>query len=180
MRSGIGCSGPLTVRPPAVLFVPALTIAKPVLDKTQSIYQGRPTRLRSADSSAIIKFLDEFDELEPFHSLSFHEAPSQLTVPTHGVSTFRHLCELMLVVEDVCSTMYSASSARKDPNELHRLALNLEVRLEQWRKSFPLHLTLTVEDFRGFAILPDTLSLVSVEPLSSLSTADSPPDRCST
>ncbi|RSL47386.1 hypothetical protein CEP54_013431 [Fusarium duplospermum] len=38
------------------------------LDKVQSIYQGRPARLREADNRVPIQFLDEYEELEEFNT----------------------------------------------------------------------------------------------------------------
>jgi hypothetical protein len=134
-----------------------------VLDKTQSIYQGRPARLREADTNVPIQFLDEHDEFEPFNTLSFSADPTQLGTPTHGVSTFEHLCRLSVIADRILGSLYAEKSATKDPEELFRSSVSLQADLDEWRESLPPHLSLQWRDSAEFQVLPHTLALQYVE-----------------
>lgn len=129
-------------------------------DKVQSIYQGRPARLQNIDSSVPILFLDGYDELEPFNSLTYSVEPRQLDTPARNVSTFEQLCRLSIIAESIMGTLYSEKSTNTDAATSLRASLNLRLDLEQWLTALPSHLDLRRDDLGAFDILPHTLSLM--------------------
>ncbi|UKZ91391.1 uncharacterized protein TrAFT101_006372 [Trichoderma asperellum] len=133
-----------------------------VLDKVQSIYQGRPARLRDMDCSVPMLFLDEYEELEPFNTVGYSEVARTLDLPTHSGSTFVHLCMLSGIADRILASLYTEESLRKDNDELYKTSLALHAQLIQWRESSPEHLkihfdTKTTADTMA---LPHTLSLI--------------------
>lgn len=126
----------------------------------QSIYQGRPARLRNADTSVPTLFLDEYEELEPFSSLTYSAIPRQLDSPIRNVSTFEQLCKLSIITESILATLYSDKSAIADPVALLQASHSLQVDLEQWRKALPRHIDLQWDDLGNFDLIPHALSLM--------------------
>ena len=59
-----------------------------------AIYQGRPARLSGANVRVPILFHDDYDEFEPFQTITFTATPHQLRRPTHSLSTMVELCKL--------------------------------------------------------------------------------------
>ncbi|PVH97473.1 hypothetical protein DM02DRAFT_730552 [Periconia macrospinosa] len=133
-----------------------------VADKVQSIYQGRPPRLRDTDCMVPIQFLDEYDEFEAFHSLSYSATPSQLDTPARSGSTFEQLCKLSVIAESILAKLYGEKSFLLDPRTLLQASLSLKIELEQWRCSLPPHLDLVAGESSPFNFLPHTLSLLSM------------------
>lgn len=131
-----------------------------VADKVQSIYQGRFARLQNIDSSVPILFLDEYDELEPFNSLTYSVEPRQLDTPTRNTSTFEQLCRLSIIAESILETLYSEKSISADAATSLQASVNLQLNLEQWRTALPSHLDLRWAHLGEFDILPHTLSLM--------------------
>lgn len=137
---------------------------KPVLDKVQSIYQGRPARLRDMDCSVPMLFLDEYEELELFNSLGYSEVAQTLDYPTHSVSTFMHLCRLSTIADRILASLYTEQSLRSDNDELYKTSSALHAQLIAWRDSSPEHVKIHFDDESTLDTLglPHTLSLVSV------------------
>ncbi|CAI6261787.1 unnamed protein product [Periconia digitata] len=133
-----------------------------IADKVQSIYQGRPPRLRDVDCIVSTDFLDDYEELEPFHSLTYSIVPMQLSTPTRSRSTFEQLCKLCIVAESIITTLYAEKSFQTDPSILLQRSLALQTNLEEWRIALPPHLNLQGEGPESFDILPHTLSLMSM------------------
>lgn len=129
-------------------------------DKVQSIYQGRFARLQITDSSVPILFLDEYDELEPFSSLTYSVEPRQLDTPTRNMSTFEQLCRLSIIAESILETLYSEKSISTDAATSLQASVDLRLNLEQWRTALPSHLDLRWADLGGFDNLPHKLSLM--------------------
>lgn len=137
---------------------------KPVLDKAQSIYQGRPARLRDMDCSVPMLFLDEYEELELFNSIGYAEVARTVDCPTHSVSTFVNLCRLSTIADRILATLYTEKSLRRNNDELYKKSLALHAELIQWRQSSPAHLKIHFDDEITIdtMALPHTLSLVLV------------------
>ncbi|CAM1503501.1 Fc.00g010920.m01.CDS01 [Cosmosporella sp. VM-42] len=133
-----------------------------VLDKVQSIYQGRPPRLREMDNRVPIQFLDEFEELEPFNTLTYAPESIQTEYPTYSVSGFEQLCKLSIVMDRILSSLYAERFSTKNPVELLRQSRKLHDELKQWREMMPVHLKIQLDDPKTSTILPHTLSLLSM------------------
>ncbi|KAL5343098.1 PrpF protein-domain-containing protein [Aspergillus crustosus] len=112
-----------------------------VVDKIQSLYQGRPVSLKETDALVPIKFLDTYEELEhwqPFaHSTPARDYPG---TPAYSTSTFTFLCKLSLTMSDILSCIYTERSFDQSPAELARMLDHLQLRLDQWQASLPEHL----------------------------------------
>ncbi|KAL3442466.1 fungal-specific transcription factor domain-containing protein [Aspergillus insuetus] len=133
-----------------------------VTDKLQSVYQGRPARLREHDNSVPIAFLDEYEELEPFSTDGYAAEPTSLSCPGHGVSTFEQLCKLSVIMDRVLLNIYAESSSQKDPNELFRTSDSLDEDLKAWRKGLPTHLAGLLIGTGNAPVLPHTISLLAL------------------
>jgi hypothetical protein len=137
-----------------------LTITTLDADKVQSIYQGRPVRLRAADCSVPALFLDEYEELESFNSLTYAVMPQQLETPTRSLSTQSELCRLSVIAESIIATLYTESSSKKESQALMEAYDIVALDLEKWRNSLPEHLDLRWHDLSGFDALPHSFSLM--------------------
>ncbi|CAI0651260.1 unnamed protein product [Colletotrichum noveboracense] len=112
-----------------------------VVDKIQSLYQGRPASLKESDTLVPIKFLDTFEEFEnwaPFaYSAQNNSYPGS---PAYSVSTFTHLCRLSVVMSDILSCIYTERAFDKSPQELSTMLENLSSKLAAWKDALPAHL----------------------------------------
>ncbi|KAH8888028.1 hypothetical protein GQ53DRAFT_725227 [Thozetella sp. PMI_491] len=137
-----------------------------ILDKTQSIYQGRPARLRDMDSSVPIVFMDEFEELEPFGTAGYSASPVGLGYPTHSVTTFEQLCKLSIIADHILCNFYAEKTPSVDPEDLFRTSRSLQQDLNRWCEDLPVHLSIHFDGSRGMQIkgssvaLPHTLCLM--------------------
>jgi hypothetical protein len=129
-------------------------------DKVQSIYQGRPVRLRNAECSVPMSLLDEYEELELFDSLTYSATPRRTDASTRSVSINAAMCKLSTLAECIIETFYAEKSALRDVQALLEAATSLKADLELWRSSLPTHLDLRWDDLGGFDILPYSLSLM--------------------
>ncbi|CAJ0550235.1 Ff.00g101650.m01.CDS01 [Fusarium sp. VM40] len=132
------------------------------LDKVQSIYQGRPSRLREQDNSVSTIFLDEFEELEDFSTHTYSAQPTRLGYPTYSVTTFEQLCKLSTIMDRIICALYSEGSSAKGAEELWETARSLHCQLKSWKDGLPEHLTLQLHDSSNSTILPHTLSLAAL------------------
>ncbi|RSL75134.1 hypothetical protein CEP51_011160 [Fusarium floridanum] len=132
------------------------------LDKVQSIYQGRPARLRESDNRVPIQFLDEYEELEEFNTNTYSELPTQLGCPTYSVSTFEQLCKLSIIMDRILCNLYSEKSCSRDPQELLDASNSLHTKLRRWRREIPAHLMVHLNNPSNSTILPHTLSLLAM------------------
>ncbi|CAH0025802.1 unnamed protein product [Clonostachys rhizophaga] len=131
-------------------------------DKVQSIYQGRPSRLKDIDNSVPILFLDEYEEYELFNTLTYSATPQQLSRPTYAVSTFQELCQLSIIMDHIIHSIYSEKSASASPAELSNTRQSIQTALENWRMSLPTHLSIQLDSPAITSVLPHTLSLLSM------------------
>ena len=129
------------------------------MDKVQSIYQGRPTRLRERDSRVPLQFLDEYDELEPFSTLTYSAVPRPMDCPTYSISAFQQLCKISTIMDRILYSLYSAQSASQDPVGLYHTSEALLDDLRGWRESLPSHLSIKLDRPEQATSLPHTLSL---------------------
>lgn len=129
-----------------------------VTDKIQSIYQGRPARLREVDINVPICFLDDYEELEQFSSLSYTPTEHPLNRPTHSVSIFEQLCSLSIIMDKIIHCLYTEKSVSKDPKHLFGLSQSLHAELKHWRNALPEHLV--VKPTNPQSLTPQSLSLM--------------------
>ncbi|EXK29799.1 hypothetical protein FOXG_20600 [Fusarium oxysporum f. sp. lycopersici 4287] len=133
-----------------------------ISDKVQSIYQGRPTRLREHDNRVPIVFLDEYEELEDFHTRTYSAQPSQLDCPTHSVSTFEQLCRLSIIMDRILCALYAEKSDAKSADGLWQTAMSLHRDLQSWKDGLPVYLRVDLNDSASSTILPHNLSLMAL------------------
>ncbi|KAL5118714.1 hypothetical protein ACEQ8H_003391 [Pleosporales sp. CAS-2024a] len=118
-----------------------------VIDKIQSLYQGRPVSIKEADTLVPIKFQDTYEELEhwaPF-AYSTQSSAAYLGSPAYSISTFRSLCQLSLVLSDILSTIYTERSFDSSPGELSSKLESIHLKLTTWRRELPEHLAVDVK-----------------------------------
>ncbi|KAM6504683.1 hypothetical protein FSOLCH5_015185 [Fusarium solani] len=113
-----------------------------VVDKIQSLYQGRPVTLKEADAMVPIKFLDTYEELEfwrPF-AYSIPTTGDYPGSPAYSVSTFTSLCKLSIAMSDILSCIYTERTTAQSPAELSNMLEKLQLKLNEWQTSLPDHL----------------------------------------
>ncbi|UNI25023.1 hypothetical protein JDV02_010731 [Purpureocillium takamizusanense] len=112
-----------------------------VVDKVQSLYQGRPVSLKENDALVPIKFLDSYEELEHWQPFAYSTAAGSdyPGSPAYSISTFTCLCRLSLVMSDILSCIYTERSFSQSPAELSTMLGRLQRRLCAWRSSLPAH-----------------------------------------
>ncbi|CZR54255.1 related to pathway-specific regulatory protein nit-4 [Phialocephala subalpina] len=108
-----------------------------VIDKLQSLYQGRPSCLRESDTNVALIFLDEHEELELFDPLSYAELERSPMSP-------------------------GEKSGSRNPDDLLHESKSLHAELENWRKSLPPHLDLDPSDPVTKVPLPHMLALLAM------------------
>lgn len=113
-----------------------------MVDKTQSLYQGRPVSLKGADALVPIKFLDTYEELKQWKPFSYSEtsksdSPSS---PAYSISTFASLCKLSLVMDDILSTIYTERSSSQSTTTIANARTKLHQKLQDWFESLQEHL----------------------------------------
>lgn len=120
-----------------------------VVDKIQSLYQGRPVSLKESDALVPIRFLDVFEELEPWTPFAYSESRSDFEVtPAYSTSTFASLCRLSLVMSDILSTIYTERSSDQSPSKLAGERMKLHKKLRDWEESLPSHLKIDATKLR--------------------------------
>ncbi|KAH8781056.1 fungal-specific transcription factor [Diaporthe sp. PMI_573] len=112
-----------------------------VVDKIQSLYQGRPASLKEADTLVPIKFLDTFEEFENWKPFAYSaDATSYHGSPAYSVSTFTYLCRLSVVMSDILSCIYTERAFDKSASELSTMLGILSSKLATWKDALPAHL----------------------------------------
>ncbi|KAK7186024.1 fungal specific transcription factor domain-containing protein [Paraphaeosphaeria sporulosa] len=112
-----------------------------VVDKIQSLYQGRPVSIKESDTLVPIKFLDSYEELEQWAPFAYSaQSSAYLGSPAYSVSTFRQLCMLSIILEDILSSIYTERSHVTSPGDLSSKLQNIHEKLTSWRSSLPTHL----------------------------------------
>ncbi|KAM0342509.1 hypothetical protein ACHAPU_009483 [Fusarium lateritium] len=126
-----------------------------VVDKIQSLYQGRPVTLKDADAMVPIKFIDTYSELEfwqPFaYSASKNEYPGS---PAYSISTFTALCKLSIVMSEVLICIYTVRTSDQSPDELSKVLNRLQRKLREWQTDLPDHLKPEVGNAPGATVPP--------------------------
>lgn len=112
-----------------------------VVDKIQSLYQGRPASLKESDTLVPIKFLDTFEEFENWKPFAYSTGATNYPgSPAYSVSTFTHLCRLSVVMSDILSCIYTERAFDKSAGELSTMLQTLSSKLATWKDALPAHL----------------------------------------
>ncbi|KAI3058746.1 transcriptional regulator family: Fungal Specific TF [Aspergillus niger] len=111
-----------------------------VVDKIQSLYQGRPASLQSFDTKVLLSFMDRYEELEPWQPFAYSDVKSYPGSPAYSVSTFTWLCKLSLVLNEILNKVYSERSSNRSPHDLIATLNRLDGQLKTWYESLPDHL----------------------------------------
>ncbi|CRJ86917.1 hypothetical protein BN1723_000205 [Verticillium longisporum] len=123
-----------------------------VVDKIQSLYQGRPVTIKESDTLVSIKFLDTYEEFEhwrPFAcSSQSNDYPGS---PAYSVSTFTSLCRLSVAMSDILGCIYTERSFSQAATELSKMLETLNAKLSAWKESLPTHL---IFDPNKFSCIP--------------------------
>lgn len=119
-----------------------------VVDKIQSLYQGRPVSIKESDTLVPIKFLDTYEELEQWAPFAYTSQPSgaYLGSPAYSVSTFKQLCLLSTILGDILSSIYTERSFNKSPEDLASKLQNMHEKLTSWRNNLPSHLVFNAKN----------------------------------
>lgn len=112
-----------------------------VVDKIQSLYQGRPVSLKETDALVPIKFLDTYEELENWKPFAYStSSPDYPGMPAYSTSTFTCLCKLSVTMSDILSSIYTERSSNQSPIQLAKMLGELQLKLDQWQADLPEHL----------------------------------------
>ncbi|KAK6074684.1 fungal specific transcription factor domain-containing protein [Seiridium cupressi] len=131
-----------------------------VVDKIQSLYQGRPATLKESDTLVPIKFLDTYEELENWSPFAYStQSHTYSGSPAFSISTFKSLCSLSVVMSDILSTIYAERSFDQSPPNLSRMLEKLDNKLTSWRESLAPHLGFDATKDRNAVPPPHVLSL---------------------
>ncbi|KAK9319952.1 fungal-specific transcription factor domain-containing protein [Lipomyces orientalis] len=133
-----------------------------VKDKVQSLYQGRPARLREIDTNVPLTFLDEYEELEQFNTLSHADEKDHPGFPLHSISTFKEECRLGIIMDRIIGCLYSEKSPTRSSDYLLREAMVLHDDLKAWRIALPAYLDFKSSESANAALLPHMFSLLAM------------------
>ncbi|KAF4448991.1 hypothetical protein F53441_7641 [Fusarium austroafricanum] len=113
-----------------------------VVDKIQSLYQGRPVTLKEADAMVPIKFIDTYSELEFWQPFAYSTSSKNNYAgsPAYSISTFTALCKLSVVMSDIMSAIYTVRTTDQSPAELSKVLDKLQRKLRDWHTALPEHL----------------------------------------
>lgn len=128
-----------------------------MIDKIQCLFQGRPPLLNRVNLRASLDFLDDYDELEPFHGITYMTTKPRGGIPSLNVSLLTNLCELTTIVERVLREIYSESRE----SNLANISEEIKSQLRSWRQNLPVQL-----DYLSFpdqaVLLPQSACLLYV------------------
>ena len=132
-----------------------------VVDKIQSLYQGRPVSLQHCDTRVSLSFLDHYEELEPWQPFAYSDTQSYSGSPGYSVSTFVQLCKLSLVLNEILNKVYSERSSNRSPHDLIASLNTLDGQLKEWYDALPDHLRFNAHATRVVPP-PHVLSLLAL------------------
>jgi hypothetical protein len=118
-----------------------------VVDKIQSLYQGRPVTIKESDTLVPIKFLDTFEEFEHWAPFA-HPTHTNTTYPgspAYSISTFKHLCQLSVILGDILSNIYTERNFEKSSGELSSKLESIHLKLTTWHSLLPAHLAVDLK-----------------------------------
>ncbi|KAM0278543.1 hypothetical protein ACHAQH_005111 [Verticillium albo-atrum] len=112
-----------------------------VVDKIQSLYQGRPVTIKESDTLVPIKFLDTYEEFKHWRPFAYSIQSNEYSgSPAYSVSTFTSLCRLSVAMSDILGCIYTERSFSQTATELSKMLETLNAKLIAWKESLPAHL----------------------------------------
>ncbi|EGY17660.1 nitrogen assimilation transcription factor nirA [Verticillium dahliae VdLs.17] len=112
-----------------------------VVDKIQSLYQGRPVTIKESDTLVPIKFLDTYEEFEHWRPFAYSSQSNDYPgSPAYSASTFTSLCRLSVAMSDILGCIYTERSFSQAATELSKMLETLNAKLSAWKESLPTHL----------------------------------------
>jgi hypothetical protein len=117
-----------------------------VVDKMQSLYQGRPASLRAIDGQVPIKFMDTYEELEQWHPFAYASGPSYPGSPSYSVSTFQQLCKLCMILQQILDRTYCEREQKRSTQDLVQDLQDIEKQLQHWMTELPEHLRIDINN----------------------------------
>ncbi|PVH68147.1 hypothetical protein DL98DRAFT_507068 [Cadophora sp. DSE1049] len=133
-----------------------------VIDKMQSLYQGRPARLRNHVADHTVSFLDDYEELELFSPLSYTDVHSHGIAPTYSISTFREVCRLSIILEKILQDFYAERAYSRSPSNMLQQRIDVEADLCNWRQCLLSHIMSNSPGSINPEPLPHVLSLLAM------------------
>jgi hypothetical protein len=131
-----------------------------VVDKIQSLYQGRPVTIKEADTRVSLKMLDTYEELEHWMPFAYSTQSNQYGgCPSYSVSTFIALCKLSIILSEIMSGIYTERSFDKSSSELSKTLDELQAKLATWYNGLPPHLVVEPNKISRIIPPPHVLSL---------------------
>lgn len=125
-----------------------------VVDKMQSLYQGRPASLRAIDGQVPIKFMDTYEELEAWHPFAYASGPSYPGSPSYSVSTFGQLCKLCMILQQILDRTYCEREQKRNTQDLVQDLEYVEKQLQDWMAELPEHLRIDTNSDSATQQLP--------------------------
>ena len=92
-----------------------LIVSNTVVDKIQSLYQGRPVSLQELECSVSIQFMDHYEELEHWKPFAYSETQKYPGSPAYSVSTLTQLCKLSLIMNRILNKVYGERNSKRTP-----------------------------------------------------------------
>lgn len=112
-----------------------------VVDKIQSLYQGRPASLQAFDSQVPLTFLDRYEELKQWQPFAYPGGvQSYPGSAAYSISTFTELCKLSVILNSILNKVYSERSSKDDPTDMITTLSFLDSQLTMWHDALPGHL----------------------------------------
>ncbi|KAE8385361.1 hypothetical protein BDV23DRAFT_188320 [Aspergillus alliaceus] len=113
-----------------------------VVDKVQSLYQGRPPSFQVFDTNVPLTFLDRYEELEHWTPFAYPGNPGLRYPgsPAYSVSTFTEICKLSVILNAILNKVYSEESPKRVSEEMVSSLTMLDFDLQRWHEGLPSHL----------------------------------------
>ncbi|KJX97205.1 Nitrogen assimilation transcription factor nit-4 like protein [Zymoseptoria brevis] len=134
-----------------------------VIDKIQSLYQGRPATLQVSQCDVPTVFKDEYEELETWSPFAYNSGNLSFSGScSHSVSTFTQLCRLCIILNQILNKLYKEKRAVEGPDALTKDLASLEQELTRWTDHLPVHLSLDLDRHATDSSPPHVLSLLAM------------------
>ena len=131
-----------------------------VVDKVQSLYQGRPVNMQYMDCRVPLLFLDQSEEKETWQPFGFSASRHYPECPAYTISTFISLCKLCIIMNRILNKVYSEESSTRGPDGLGKDLASLHSELEHWHSTLPIHLKYDASSPLNVVPPPHVLSLL--------------------
>lgn len=107
-----------------------------------------------------MKFLDEYDELDPFQAITYKQLNPTPAVPSLNVSLLTKLCGLSVIIDRILCELYS-ESAQMIRGQSEGISDNINSELSRWRQNLPPELDYLCHPSQAI-LLPQAFCLLYV------------------